>query len=267
MSDSFDLLQGENSTSRIQRQEQIANYVLEHTSVSVKQLVDLFDVSFMTIHRDLDELEIQGFLRKVRGGATAQPSNLFESDVRYRLNIALKEKEAIAEQAMSHIEPGQAVMIDDSTTALVLARLLPRIVPLTVITYGLAAIRELSKVRGINLITLGGEYVPKYDAFVGILCEQAIATLRANVFFMSAAAVSGNFIFQQEEEFVKIKRAMLASASKHVLLCDHTKLGKFALHRLASLQEFDHIIVDSALDDAQLKALKENHIPVEIAHL
>lgn len=259
--------QVESATSRIQRQEQIASYVLQQSSISVKALADLFNVSAMTIHRDLDELEAQGILRKVRGGATAQPSSLFESDARYRLTLAIREKEAIARQALTHIEPGQAVMLDDSTTVLTLVRQLPQVMPLTVITYGLAAIRELTQVRGCHLIAPGGEYLPKYDAFVGLLCEQALASLRAGVLFMSVAAVSGNHIFQPEEEFVKIKRAMLASAEKRILLIDHTKLDKVALHRLASLQEFDHIITDSGIDEAKLKALKESHVPIEVAAL
>jgi DeoR/GlpR family transcriptional regulator of sugar metabolism len=262
---SSDLLQGE--INRAQRQEQIANYVLRQSSVSVKELVDLFNVSFMTIHRDLDELEAQGILRKVRGGATAQPSNLFESDARYRLNISLREKEAIAEQAITHIEPGQAVMIDDSTTAFSLTRLLPRVVPLTMITYGLTAIQDLIKIRGVNVITLGGEYSPKYAAFVGLLCEQAVTSLRANILFLSPAAVAGGSLFQQEEEFVKVKRAMLASASKRVLLVDHTKFGKVALHRLASLQDFDLIIVDSGIEKEKLQELRDSGVPVEVAPL
>jgi DeoR/GlpR family transcriptional regulator of sugar metabolism len=260
-------MQVESSTSRMQRQEQIASYVLQQSSVSVKALADLFNVSAMTIHRDLDELEAQGILRKVRGGATAQPSSLFESDARYRLTLAVKEKEAIAQHALAHIEPGQAVMLDDSTTVLALVRLLPQVTPLTVITYGLSAIRELTQVRGIHLMSAGGEYLPKYDAFVGLLCEQALAALRANVLFMSVAAVSGNYIFQPEEEFVKLKRIMLASAEKRVLLIDHTKLEKVALHRLAALQEFDHIITDAGIDEQKLKALKESHIPIEVAPL
>src|SRR5581483_5776733 len=119
-----------------------------------------------------DELEAQGILRKVRGGATAQPSSLFESDARYRLTLAVREKEAIAQRALTYIEPGQAVLLDDSTTVLALVRLLPQVTPLTVITYGLAATRELTQVRGVHLISPGGEYLPKYDAFVGLLCEQ-----------------------------------------------------------------------------------------------
>ena len=68
------------------RQKWITEYILEQGSLEVDELSDQFQVSRMTIHRDLDELEQQGVLRKVRGGATVHPSYLFESDIRFRLS-------------------------------------------------------------------------------------------------------------------------------------------------------------------------------------
>jgi len=120
--------------NRTKRQEKIAEYLLQNSSVYVQELAKIFNVSSMTIHRDLDELEKQGILRKVRGGATAQPSSLFESDFRYRLDFARNAKLAIARFAIRYIEPGQAIMMDDSTTTLTLAELVKDIQPLTVIT-------------------------------------------------------------------------------------------------------------------------------------
>ena len=103
-------------------------------------------------------------------------------------------------------------------------------IPLTVISNCLTIIQELSKVKGIDLISLGGEFFPHHDAFAGIICEQAIGALHANVLFMSGSAVSNGVIYHQEQEIVKVKRAMLASASKRILLLDHSKLGNVALH-------------------------------------
>ena len=76
-----------------------------------------------------------------------QPSSLFESNVRYRLTVASEEKQALARAALLQIEPGQAVLIDESTTGLALARLLPARVPLTVITNSLSVMQELRSVR------------------------------------------------------------------------------------------------------------------------
>lgn len=255
----------ETFSGRSRRLERIAEYLADHSSARVQDFAEMFGVSPMTVHRDLDELERQGILRKVRGGATAQPSNLFESDIRFRIRTAVSEKEAIARLAVEYIEPGQAVLIDDSTTALALAGRLSNVGPLTVITNSLPVIQQLSSVKGIRLITLGGEYNPRYAAFTGILCEQAINSLRANVLFMSTSAVSDCTAFHQEQDIVKVKRAMLTVATQKILLIDHRKLGKVALHRLASLEEFDMVIVDPGVEPASLRLLKEAKVKVEVA--
>ena len=91
--------------TQAQRHERIAEIVLREDFVSLKDLAARLDVSLMTVHRDLDALERQGVLRKVRGGATPQPSSLFESNVRYRLTQALPEKHSLARAALALVEP------------------------------------------------------------------------------------------------------------------------------------------------------------------
>jgi DeoR/GlpR family transcriptional regulator of sugar metabolism len=240
-----------------ERRERIAATVLANDAVSARDLAAGFGVSLMTIHRDLDELERQGVLRKTRGGASPQPSSLFESNVRYRLATARAEKDVLARYALTLIEPGQAVLLDDATTTLALARLLPSIAPLTVITNYLATMQALHEAEGIRLIALGGEYFSSHDSFTGILCEDAIDSLRADLFFMSTSAVSHATAYHQEQEIVAVKRAMLRAASKRVLLIDHGKLGKTALHQLAPLTAFDLIVVDDGVDAAGLRTLEE----------
>lgn len=225
----------------------------------------MFQVSLMTIHRDLDELEQQGILRKVRGGATAQPTYLFESHLTYRLNVATEEKEAIAAAALEYVEPGEAIMFDDSTTSLALARKLVDISHLTVITNFVSTIEILRHCSQINLICLGGDYLFRHNAFVGDLCEQMIGSLRANTLFMSTSAVSDGHAFHQEENIVRIKRAMIHSAARRILLLDHTKLGKQALREIAPLSKFDLVIVDSKTAPAKVEAIKELGVTVKIA--
>jgi DeoR/GlpR family transcriptional regulator of sugar metabolism len=248
-----------------ERRECIAEIVLANESVSARDLASRFDVSVMTIHRDLDELERQGVLRKIRGGATPQPSSLFESNVRYRLATAKAEKEALAHYALSMIEPGQAILLDDATTTLALARLLPTIAPLTVITNYLATIQLLHTSADIRLIALGGEYFPSHDSFLGIVCEDAISSLRADLFFMSTSAVSNGIAYHQEQEIVAVKRAMLRAATKSILLIDHFKLGKTALHQLALLSDFDLVVVDDGIDAAGRRVLEDAKVPFAVA--
>ncbi len=249
------------------RRERIAEIVLANEAVSARDLAGRFAVSLMTVHRDLDELERQGVLRKIRGGATPQPSSLFESNVRYRLATARAEKDALARHVLGSIEPGQAVLLDDATTTLALARLLPTIAPLTVITNSRPAIEVLYGAPEIRLIALGGEYFTSHDSFMGVLCEDALASVRADVFFMSTSAVSGGIAWHQEQVTVSAKRAMLRAATRRVLLVDHHKLGKTALHQLAPLTEFDLVVVDDGIDDAGVAQLRDVRVPFEIAPL
>lgn len=249
------------------RQRQIADHVLSSGSVSASQLAEIFGVSLMTVHRDLDELERQGVVRKFRGGVSAQPSSVFESNIEFRLRSAQAEKAAIARYARTMIEPGLAVILDDSTTALEVAYLLPDMAPLTVITNFLEVIKTVTGVPGIRLISLGGEYYPTHDSFLGVPCIEAIASLRADVLFTSTSAASNGHAFHQEQQIVLVKRAMMRAATRKVLLLDHTKLGRSALHELAPLADFDDVIVDSGAPEATIRALRDHHVKVHVAPL
>jgi DeoR/GlpR family transcriptional regulator of sugar metabolism len=246
------------------RQDVIAEHVLTHGSASAAELAERFQVSLMTIHRDLDELERRGVVRKVRGGVTAQPSSVFESNVSYRLKSMQAEKDAIAARAVELIEPGMAVMLDDSTTSLALARRLEGITPLTVVTNFLDTLNLLATMHDIRLMGLGGDYDPMHNSFLGVSCVEAIESLQVDLCFVSTSAVSGGYAYHQEQHIVAVKRAMLAGAARNVLLIDHTKLGRAALHRVAPLSVFDRVLVDDGADAEALRSLDEHKVPYEL---
>lgn len=152
-------------------------------------LAEQFGVSLMTIHRDLDALQSQGWLRKVRGGATALPSDVFHGDVSQRMAAMADVKRRLAHTALDLVVPGQTIMLDESTTCLHLAQRLAERTPLTVITNFLAVIKLLAGEPGITLVDLGGTYFPAYDAFLGLRTAEAAQSVRADVLFMSTTAI------------------------------------------------------------------------------
>jgi len=247
-----------------ERREQFAEYILKSGYARIDDLVERFGISRMTVHRHLDSLERQGMLRKLHGAVTALPSALYESSFRYRATIGLPEKQALARAALEFVDPGQAVILDDSTTALAVAGLLPEVRPLTVITNSVAAIERLSWVDDIELICLGGEFNRTYNSYLGLLCEQTIAELRVNTVFLSASAVQGATAFHQDEEVVRVKRAMMAIARTRVLLVDHNKFGAFALHNLSDLSTFDAVLTTDGLAEEHCAALANAGINLRI---
>ncbi|GJM36831.1 MAG: DeoR family transcriptional regulator [Acidimicrobiales bacterium] len=216
--------------------------LLRDGDATVDDLATRFGVSKMTIHRDLDELEGGGLLRKVRGGASIQSSAQFESDYRYRRTLAVEEKRRVAAAAAALIESGQTVIVDDSSTASCLVPHLAERRPLTVITNNMTLMSELPTEAGIELIALGGRYSSRFHGFFGITCEEALRSMRADIAFLSTSAIHGASAFHQDQEVVKTKRLMIEASDQRVLLTDHTKFGRSALHFMAELATFDSVL-------------------------
>jgi DeoR/GlpR family transcriptional regulator of sugar metabolism len=248
-----------------QRQEGISRFVLERGTATIKEISDAFGVSVMTVHRDLAELSAQGVIRRFRGGASAQPSGVFESNVRYRMSTMLEAKAAIARDAAKLVESGMSVLLDDGTTTLALGKVLRDISPLTVITSHLETINVLAGSRDVRLISLGGEYRRNHDSFIGVQCIENLAALRADLAFLSSSAVAAGSAYHQEQEIVQVKRSMMACAGRSVLLVDHSKLGNVALHRFASLDEFDLVITDDEASAEQIEDLANHSVRFRLA--
>lgn len=247
------------------RQREITAAVVAEGSARIEELADRFDISLMTVHRDLDELESRGILRKTRGVATALSTSLVESSDVYRLNQQGAEKEAIALAAMQFIEPGQAVFLDDSTTVLRMARHLAAKAPITIITNVLTLMSELKAIKGIALLGLGGQYYNWCNAFMGPMTTQSIANLRADTFIMSTSAITNDIAFHQFLETIETKRAMFDAANKRILLADHTKFDRQALHALVPLKDFDTVIVDDRTPDEHIVRMRSHDIHVIVA--
>jgi len=237
---------GGSARRRSIRQQRITDYVVSKGSASAAELAELAGVSVMTVHRDLDELSRRGLLRRFRGGVSAQPSTVFESNSEYRLSAHVEAKSTIARQAMRYVEPGMSILLDDSTSALAVAKLLPRVAPLMVATNYLRAIAVLKGIEDLRLIGLGGDYSSTHDSFLGMPCLEAVERLSVDIAFVSTSAMTTELTYHQEPEIVMVKRAMLAAAQNRVLLMDSSKMPRTALHKLAPLSDYHRIIIDES---------------------
>lgn len=250
---------------RDDRQQAIMDALVSAGEVEVDTLSERFSVSRMTIHRDLDDLESAGLLRKIRGGATIRSGTQFESDFRFRALQDGAAKQAMAQAALRLIEPGMSVMINDGSMAATLGQMLVAKRPLTVITNNAAIIDALRDEAGIRVIALGGVYSAKYNAFLGKVTEDALLHLRADIAFISSPAVSGLDVFHMDDDVLRSKRAMIDHAAMRVLLVNHARFGRAALHLLGHLSEFDHIITDTSPAPDNLSVLEQAGLTLTMA--
>lgn len=238
-----------------QRLAAITERVVHERTVSAAALAEEFGVSLMTIHRDLDELAREGFLRRFHGGAAAVRDPLFEPDVGLRFRLARAAKRDIAAAAVALLPPNSSILLDDSTSAYGVAQLLPEEGTFTVATSFLPAFDLLAARENVNLIGLGGEFYPKKNSFNGTGLLSALENVRVDFFFGSSAAVDAGGVYHQEPEVITIKRSMMDRASTRVLLVDHSKIGTHAIHRISTLQAWDVIVTDEGISPEHVEQI------------
>jgi DeoR/GlpR family transcriptional regulator of sugar metabolism len=252
-------------TRQVARRRMIAEAVMSEGSMRIEDLTDRFGISLMTAHRDVDELVSRGIFRKTRGIVTAAATNLIESSDVYRSSRQSAEKKVIAEAAMQFVEPGQAIFFDDSTTVLQMASHLTSKVPITAITNSLTLMNALTGMHDVTLLALGGQYYNWCNAFMGRMTINEIRGLRADIAFVSMSAINDGIVLHQSPETVDTKRAMFDCSVKRILLADHTKFERRALHSFAALDEFDVVIVDDKTLPVHIDRMRSRDINVVIA--
>ncbi|MQA07966.1 MAG: DeoR family transcriptional regulator [Pseudonocardiaceae bacterium] len=244
--------------TRQERQQQIVDHVVANGFASAADLSTLTGVSLMTVHRDIAELGARGILRKYHGGVSAQPSTVFESSSDFRLHTNVAAKNALGKAALGFISPGMSVMLDDSTTGFALAKLLPEVGPLTVVTNYRQTTETLRTHEDIRLIGVGGEYSRTHDSYIGLPAQEMISSLSVDLTVQSTSAMTSELTYHQEQEIVMVKRAMLNAGKINVLLMDASKVGRSALHQLLPVERFDHVLLTGPIDEMLLSALREH---------
>jgi DeoR/GlpR family transcriptional regulator of sugar metabolism len=246
------------------RRERLLDYLHKKPEASVEDLAQFLAVSKMTVHRDLDRLQELRVLRKTRGGATLLPSILFEADYAFRIRQNRNLKQALAKAVAELVDPGMAVMVDDSSTTGAVLDALDAVRPLTIITNSLNLTNQLVRSSNLSVICLGGRYDPVTESFLGLVCENATSRLRADLAIFSTAAVQGTSAYLHDQDVVRAKLAMRVAADRSVLVFDHTKIGKSALNYFSSLAEFDEVFVDDQIDARHAELLRREKVNLKI---
>ena len=232
-------------SSQTARRHAIAELVFRRGSVSMDELVSAIGVSLMTLYRDIAALEEAGILTRQRGRVSALASGLHEAGATFRLETNTEAKAEMAAHIARHITPGSSLLLDDSTSGAWVLRALHDVTPLTVITNSLLVAREASTRPDVKLLLTGGEFQPWAEAMLGPTALAMLATVRADYCILSASGLEDGVAYHPYQDVAEVKRAMLRAGRRKILMLDHSKFTRKALHAFAELGEFDTVLVDS----------------------
>ena len=214
-----------------QRWDTLRAVIRDTGVIRVEDLCRRLGVSAATVRRDLDQLERDGAIRRVHGGAVSVESRLDEPLFDDKASVAVREKRQIAEAALALVEPEDTIYLDGGSTVLELARLLRERQNLTVVTNSLRAAHELAG-RGPRLIVVGGELRRLSQTLVGPLTRLVLDGLHLDKAFMGTigfALKEGLTTTDPSEAFTK--ETVLGQARQVIVLADSSKAGKVSFAR------------------------------------
>jgi DeoR/GlpR family transcriptional regulator of sugar metabolism len=225
-----------------ERQKKIIELVNERGSVRVTELSRIFAVTEETIRRDLDALERQKKLRRSHGGAVKMKDTEIPYFEREIINVEAKKE--IAKLSLKWIKPGDVLILDASTTAWYMAKIMPNI-PLTILTNSIKVALELSRKDQIEVISTGGKLSTQSLSYVGPLAEQSLHQYHVNKVFLSCKGIHlQRGISESNELQALVKRKMIEIADEVNLMVDFSKFGVQAFAHLGDLTQLDRVITD-----------------------
>lgn len=244
------------------RQQQLLDRIMVQGEVRITDLRESFDVTEMTIRRDLEKLEETGNVKRTFGGAIFVGKDIALQD---RSGLQLEEKARIGRMAASFIQPGESVFIDGGTTTLQVARFLPAGMKVTVVTNAVNVATELTG-KGISTMMIGGSLMESTHSLVGPTAVQNLSGMAFDRVFLGATGLNIAHGFSNSNFYeAEIKRIAIGQSAEANVVMDHSKFGHKVLASFAPLSKVHRIISDRMPDDELRLACAEHGVQLAIA--
>jgi len=248
---------------------EILKLLNRNNSITIQEIEDRLQVSGATIRHYLTELQEEGFLYRVHGGAVVKEKLKYELPFQERLEKDLAEKQAIARKALSYIRPREAIFLDSGSTVLELAKLIKasEIKDIVVVTISIPALAELASASGIKLIGIGGEVTPNHFAFCGSMATNTLRQFHFDRVFLGTDGLSiENGLTTEDFAVAEVEKVAIERAKQRIVLADHSKIGSVSFaSSIGSLKDIDLVITDWAVDPGHIEAFQKEQINFVIA--
>lgn len=231
------------------RQQIIQDFIERNHVVTIRQLQQLCpEVSLMTIHRDLDALELRGVIIKVRGGArSVRHTGDLGYDVRLQENM--DGKLLMAQKALELIQPNATIFLDAGTSNLALARKLPD-VPMNIFTTGPNIAIELCRLQNPNITLCCGTLNRKNMALSGQNTCQMLEHINLDIAFIGVSGCYADAGFTcGTEADMTVKRTVIQKARTTAVMCDAGKFSRLMPYTFADFADVDYFISDKPVPE------------------
>ena len=242
-----------------ERREKIGEFIKAASRTTTSAVARKFRASLPTIRRDMAVLKAAGLIKRTYGGAMAVAASIDLLSFEKRLQSFAREKERIAEYAVSLIETGNTIILDSGTTTYMMSSLIKRmgLKDFSVITNSLKVALELAPYPPVKCTLLGGTLKYKTLAFVGPLTIDNLKSFRVDKLFLGTSGLHSNKgLSEIDEEEMWVKRKFLETARQKIVLTDHSKIGQTTFARVCGIAAIDMIITDSEIAPRLKKELQ-----------
>ena len=229
--------------------------------MAISDLAKEFGLSEMTIRRDLETLELDGFVRRVRGGAIPSQSRSYEPPLITRTGFEHEAKIRIGRAAAALLSDNETAIIDGGTTTLELARAIDAKLQLTLITSSILIASELSAKPNIRTIVTGGILRRGEMSLIGARAENSFSDLNCDSVFLGVAGISKG-LTEYNLDDTRVKQEAIKAGSRVVVLADATKIGKIAFANVAPIDVVDILITNASPNNKEISQIREAGIEV-----
>ena len=248
--------------SAVRRQE-ILRRLKASGEVTIAVLATELEVSEMTIRRDLETLDNEGQLRRVRGGAISGREPLLRAAVLGPPARRTEAKQAIGRAAARLVDDGDTVIIDVGTTALEFASHLKGRRGITVVTPSLPVAMELGNESDVRVLVTGGMVRPGEFSLTGGAAEATFADVNCDVAFLGVAGIhAAAGLTEYNPADALVKRAALRAARRCVILADRTKLDHVTFYTIAAVTAVDTLVTDARAGERAVEAIRDAGVEV-----
>ena len=239
------------------RQERIKEYIENKSVATIKEIQGLFpDISLMTIHRDLNALELQGIITKHRGMVRFAR---YKEDVDFHVRMEENNhgKLSMVKKAITLLQPRSSFFLDAGTSTLVLAKNLPDI-SLNVVTTSPSIALEICRLHNPSVTLCCGTMSRKNLSVSGINTLEMLQKINIDIAFIgvSGYSESAGFTCGTEGDML-IKRLVLDKARMSVMLCGAEKLNRLMPYTFGNIEDADYIVTDGPMPEEFILAAEK----------